>query len=175
MTSLMSLKNQSAQDKSVGLMDVAESMPQASASWGIPLAILKSAKKSGCPAFLSGNRIRLATFIRWYFENLAPTNGEEPPEGMANWREALNRVQTKREEIRLAKDRGEVVDFNEARRQASEAAALYFAALERVCREMPPALKGLDEISILKKLEARVEEVRNELNKAFEEVGTHKD
>ena len=147
-------------------------MEQATACCGMPVYMLKKAKKSGCPGFESGGRIRLGEVLKWWFENCTAESGDEaPPDGLATWRDALNRAQTKREEIRLAKDRGQVVEFDEARRQASEAAAHYFSELDRMCRELPPVLKGLDEISIFKKLEQRREEIRETLNRAFDAVG----
>jgi hypothetical protein len=70
-----------------------------------------------------------------------------------------------------AKAAGDMVSFQECRRQASEAAATYFAEWERGCRELPPILKGMDEISIFKKLTQRLEEIRETLNRAFDAVG----
>jgi hypothetical protein len=111
--------------------------------------------------------------LRWWFAQAIEESGEDmPPDGLSSWRDALNRAQTKREEIRLAKDRGQVVEFDEAKRQAAEAAAVYFAELDRMCRELPPVLKGLDEIGVFNKLEARREEIRETLNRAFEAVGS---
>jgi phage terminase Nu1 subunit (DNA packaging protein) len=133
--------------------------------------MLRKAKAAGCPAFDSAGRIKLGVLLRWFFSQSADTEAEQPPDGLATWRDALNRVQTKREEIRLAKDRGQVVEFDEARRQASEAAALYFAELDRMCRELPPVLKGLGEVAIFEKLESRREEIRAQLNAAFAAVG----
>ena len=135
-------------------------------------SLLKKAKKAGCPGFEAGGRVRLGEVLRWWFKQTAIESGDEqPPDGLATWRDALNRAQTKREEIRLAKDKGQVVEFDEARRQAAEAAALYFAELDRMCRELPPILKGLDEVGVFKKLEQRREEIREQLNRAFEAVG----
>ena len=134
--------------------------------------MIKHAKRKGCKAFLSGGRIDSGILIPFLFKEMTVESGDEqPPDGLATWRDALNRAQTKREEIRLAKDKGQVVEFDEARRQASEAAALYFAELDRMCRELPPILKGLDEIHVFKKLEQRREEIREQLNRAFDAVG----
>ena len=74
-------------------------------------------------------------------------------------------------EMENAQRRGETVAYGEARRQASEAAALYFAELDRMCRELPPIIKGLDEIGVFRKLEQRREEIRETLNRAFDAVG----
>jgi len=154
------------------LLPVVSSMEQATACCGMTGAMLRKAKKAGCPAFEPANRIRLSVLLKWFFAQAIEESGDEaPPDGLATWRDALNRAQTKREEIRLAKDKGQVVEFDEARRQASEAAALYFAELDRMCRELPPILKGLDEIGVFKKLEQRREEIRETLNRAFDAVG----
>jgi hypothetical protein len=153
------------------LLPVLSSMAQATACCGISASEMKLAKAAGCPAFEPANRIRLSVLLKWHFANSSKQDDEQPPDGLATWRDALNRAQTKREEIRLAKDKGQVVEFDEARRQASEAAALYFAELDRMCRELPPIVKGLDEIGVFKKLEQRREEIRETLNRAFDAVG----
>ena len=154
------------------ILPVVGSMEQATAACGMPVSMLKRAKRDGCPAFKPSNRIHLGELLRWFFAQTTQDMGDEqPPDGLATWRDALNRAQTKREEIRLAKDKGQVVEFDEARRQASEAAASYFAELDRMCRELPPILKGLDEIGVFKKLEQRREEIREQLNRAFDAVG----
>lgn len=134
--------------------------------------MLKLAKREGCEAFLTGGRIDSAILIPYLFANLTKDSGDEqPPDGLATWRDALNRAQTKREEIRLAKDKGQVVDVEEAQRLAAEAASLFFAELDRMCRELPPILKGLDEIGVFQKLEQRREEIREGLTRAFDAVG----
>jgi len=50
-----------------GALPTYESMAQCSGATDIPLAVLKRAKDSGCPAFLSGNRLNLRAFLGWWF------------------------------------------------------------------------------------------------------------
>lgn len=152
-------------------MPTSPTMAAAHAATGMPLSVIRKAKAAGCPAFDSAGRIKLGVLSRWFWSQSTETEADQPPDGLATWRDALNRVQTKREEIRLEKDRGQVVDFDEARRQASEAAALYFAELDRLVMECPPVLKGCDEVTIHKKLSERREEIRTQLNSAFDAIG----
>ena len=44
-----------------------DSLLQCSAATGIPLLVLKRAKRNGCPAFRS-SRVELYPFLKWYFE-----------------------------------------------------------------------------------------------------------
>lgn len=144
-------------------------MPQVVSVTGMPLAIIKTAKKNGCPAFMAGNRIRLEPLLKWFFAEF----GDEqdcPPDGLATWREALNRAQTKREELRLSKEKGDVMDIGEARSANAEAWAFVFAELERLCLEKPPALAGRSAVEIFEQLNAFKEKMRKDAKAKFEQA-----
>lgn len=151
-------------------LPVFESMPQVSAITGMPISLMRAAKKAGCPAFITGNRIRLELLLKWYFAQDGSSQSELP-EGLGTWREALNKVQTEREQLKLSNERGETMATADAERQSAEAMALTFAELERRDRELPPALAGLDAVAIFKRMKADTESIRKNLKKKFEEVG----
>jgi hypothetical protein len=55
--------------------------------------------------------------------------------------------------------------------QAAEAGAMVMSELERLAREIPPAISGLDSISIAKRLNAEVEQIRKTLKEKFNAIG----
>ena len=66
---------------------------------------------------------------------------------------------------------GEMMLTADAHREACEAMSLTFAELERRDRELPPALAGLDAVSIFKRMKSDTEQIRKTLKAKFEDVG----
>lgn len=62
-------------------IEVASSQSQAAAAWGLEPAVLKLAKKSGCPAFV-GSRIRRQPLIAWLRDHpeILDADDDELPE-----------------------------------------------------------------------------------------------
>ncbi|MCL4181415.1 MAG: hypothetical protein KJ072_27210 [Verrucomicrobia bacterium] len=81
------------------VQDVYESFEECSAAVGIPVKVLKRAKRKGCPA-LRYNRVHLPAFIRWHYQS----QDQRPVDGEAARaeREALQSEKLKLE-LRLAK------------------------------------------------------------------------
>jgi hypothetical protein len=152
------------------ILPTLESMPQVHAVTGMPLGIIREAKKSGCAAFITGNRIALEPLLKWFFSEFDDA-ADRPPDGLHSWREALNRAQTKREELRLERERGELMSADEACRQAAAAMGLTFSELDRISRECPPALQGLDAVGVHKRLSAEIARMRETLREKFDEIG----
>ena len=71
-----------------------------------------------------------------------------------------------------AKAAGEMVLFQDCRRQAAEAAQKYFDCLDAQAQELPPMLAGLEPVAIHKKLCERREQIRTELNEYFDKIGS---
>lgn len=69
-----------------------------------------------------------------------------------------------------AQQRGELISFSEARRQAEIAACEYFNRLDLLANECPAVLVGLSAVDIHVKLCERREQIRDELNAFFEAV-----
>lgn len=133
------------------MLPIANSMLQVQAWTGMPIELIKSLKSEGCEAFESGGRVRLGILLRFFFESYWD-EVEKPPDGLATWREALNRVQTHRQEILLDRDKGKVLDAQEAEARAAEAEAYYFSELDRALRELPTGLCGMTANQIADKL-----------------------
>jgi hypothetical protein len=148
-------------------LPTASSMRHVEALTGMPLTLIRAMKEAGCAAFDMSNRVRLSILLKFFFQQYFDAADEKPPDGLATWREALNRVQTHRQEILLAKDKGTVLDLPEAERRAAEAEAYYGSELDRLMREMPPALCGLSARQIHGVLEKFIDELRLRSQKKF--------
>ncbi len=132
---------------------------------GIPLADIKLAKKRGCPAFNDPPRVELLPLIRWLFRS-----SDEDGEEVENWSEELCRVKTLRERIRLAEDEGRVMDFSKVVEGAGLMMSILFGRLDRMANQLPPSLKGLDELAIKRRIEAETEALRTDIKAKFAET-----
>ena len=145
---------------------VFESIGQAAAVLGAPLAMIKAAKRKGCKAFISGSRVDAGLLIPFLFGMMA--TGNELPEGMASAAEWLTTEKAKREAIKRRDDEKSAMPVAEACRQAAEACAFFFAELKRGERELPPALAGLPAVEIFKRLHNFTETLRKAGKQKFE-------
>jgi hypothetical protein len=143
-----------------------ESMPQVRATTGMPITVIKAAKKSGCTAFVTGNRIKLGPLLRWFFSEFDDA-AERPPDGLATWREALNRAQTKREELRLATESRELIPVADSEAAVGQAIGVLFAGLEMALGELPPMLEGRSLPEINSRCQTIIELLKTELRRAF--------
>lgn len=161
--------NKKKKSEEKDLLPVLESMRQVSAATGMPHVLVKSLKNNGCRGFLPGGRVRLSDLLKSFFREYYDET-EKPPDGLATWREALNRVQTHRQEILLSKDKGTVLDLPEAERRAAEGEAYYFAECDRMLREMPTALCGLSAGQIHQRIAQFVIELKARSREKFKAV-----
>ena len=147
-----------------------ESIGQASAVIGAPLALLKAAKREGCKAFIAGNRVDSSILIPFLFGMVASKSAL--PEGMASAAEWLTTEKARREEIRRLMDQRRMMPTEDAARQASEACSFFFSELERWERELPPALAGGTAVDIFKRLHQVTEGLRKASKERFEAIGS---
>lgn len=114
-----------------------DSITQCSGATGIPEAILKHAKKSGCPAFKS-NRVYLEPLLRWLF-----SRGHA--EGKTNWGEEFKKWRAKIEQTRYEQRAGELVVKANVDKVVRKVLASTFTILEQILvNEYPVAVAGLD-------------------------------
>jgi hypothetical protein len=131
-----------------------DTMAQAAAATGVPMPALKVAKSAGCPAFKHG-RVDFGEFLRWWFNANFDTT---------DWSNELQKAKALREQIRLGEDKGRVIDFRKVERFLDEVIGrFFFAEIERMTQEFPPALKGLDETQISTVIAGDMERVKHEL------------
>lgn len=145
---------------------VFESIGSAASAIGCTEAMLKTAKRKGCPAFLTGSRVDSSIVIPFLFGLIA--KGSEIPEGFTSWKEVLEAEKARRETIRRKTDERETMPTVEARRQNGEAWAFVFAELDRLSMEYAAALSGLPPIEIHERLCAFREKLRADAKSKFE-------
>lgn len=144
------------------MLPIYDSMIACEAAVGIPVSVQRQAKKGGCDAFRS-NRVDLARLIRWLFKGGTDDD--------VDWGQELKKVQTKRERIKLSKDEGSVMATDEVREGIQRGVGLMFGELDRVfCSELPPALKGLDELAIRTRCQGEIERIKETLRDKFNTV-----
>lgn len=115
-------------------------MEQAAGALGVGIALLKRAKKAGCPAFKPGGRVDTKEFLKWMAEN---------PEKVQPSGESLKEQKTQEEirklRIKNDKDEGKLVlksDVAAAIRRALGGVAGICEA--KLVNEWPTAVAGLD-------------------------------
>ena len=68
-------------------------------------------------------------------------------------------------------EEGKMMLCSSAVKQAAEAGGYMFAELERMARELPPALAGQSAVEVCKRISTEVEAIRKTLNEKFESIG----
>ena len=133
---------------------------QAASETGVPLAVLRSSKAAGCPAFRE-SRLYFLEWLTWFFAQ------REDAEDLAiNWRQRINRADALTREMKLQKLRDSVLDAEHVRRTLAAWGALHFSTIKRLfLSELPPEVKGKDEHAI----RARCEQFINELWATWEQ------
>lgn len=144
-----------------------DSMAQCSSRTGVPMAALKMAKSGGCDAFNHG-RVELFGFLKWWF-------AQTMDDANIDWSKELNKERTLRERIRRAEDEGRALDVDKAGEIADGAMRKVVSTLERVfCGELPPDLKGQDEIAVRAKCREAIDGIKNELAKNIGKITSSK-
>lgn len=130
---------------------------------GIPVPVLRKAKKGGCPAFRS-NRVHLGELLPWLF-----AQGDDAAVG--NWADALVEAKAKRERLKLDREKGEVISRDLVKSAVQTGVSAVFAGLDkRFVNELPPVLKGLDEIAIRDRVRSSIEKLKADLRVEFARI-----
>lgn len=152
-------------DSSDPIHAVFPSMATAAAGLFMPLTLIKWAKKQGCNAFDSGNRVRTRKLMAWLHKR-------DEEEGDVNWLDRKTEFQAKREELRLQKDKLMLVEKDGVRFQINRGMSAMASLMDRSFKlEAPPALKGLDESAIAAWLENKVLEFYAAFAVELEKIG----
>jgi hypothetical protein len=143
-------------------LPVYDNLGQCAGQTGIALTTLKQAKKAGCTAFVA-HRVHLAPLLRYLHGEL---KGEEAIQGKA----FFDHWHGLREKIKYEEESGKALNKDEITFGINKGMSLLFSMLDRRSNlELPPSLKGLDEIAIQKRLVESDEKlkavVREELNR----------
>jgi hypothetical protein len=141
-----------------------DSIASAAGAIGVEPSTLKKVKEAGCPAFKLGSRVSARDLLHWLLS-------ANPKEANINWHARWKKAVAEREEIRLAKDRAEVIDRSNAHRGIAAGVSVLFTELERhFLSELPPTLVGLDALAIRRVSEKKIEGLRETLRTKFAEI-----
>lgn len=149
------------------------SMASCSSATGIPLTVLRKLKKSGCDAFSAVGAVNLSKLLTWVFSE---KSDESDDDAGIDWIKEKAKTQTLRERIKLAQDERQVIGRDEVAHGIKAGVAILFADLERIfASELPPVLKGLDELSIRGKVLEEIETMKASLRQKFEDMEKKKE
>lgn len=130
---------------------------------GIPVPVLRKAKKGGCLAFRS-NRVHLGELLPWLF-----AQGDDAAVG--NWADALVEAKAKRERLKLDREKGEAIGRDLVKSAVQCGVSAVFAGLDkRFVNELPPVLKGLDELAIRDRVRTSIEKLKADLRVEFARI-----
>lgn len=127
-------------------------MRQASLSLNVAYDEIKRAKSAGCKAYKNNNQIDLDELRAWFVENPKPESAESV-EDYKSWNIQLTKVKAQREEIKLLKERKEVISIDVVKTWISDILGDRFTRqiTQMIRRDLPSMLdgKGADEIAAL--------------------------
>lgn len=153
--------------KSIDYSDlIFDSISNCSSVTGIPKSILLSAKRNGCPAFRN-QRVYLLEFLQWWFnEGIEDENNDG-----IDWAVKYKRALALREEIKLAEDQKKLVKWDSVEYTLKAAMSLLFGSLDRIfCQELPPILKGLDEVAIRCQCQDEIEKLKTDIKNKMQNL-----
>lgn len=136
------------------------SMAECVAQTGIPLHVLKQAKRAGCDAFDSHNRVNLRKLLVFLFKE-----GEDGDEGGTDWNLRAKRAKALLDEMELKEREGKMRNVDDMRSEWDRCAAKACAVMtQKFVTELPPRCDGNPAAEIAKKNEEAVEQVREILS-----------
>jgi len=137
-----------------------ESKKQACEVLGWPVSLLTQIQKAGCPGFRH-NRVYFGEVVAWL-----GTRGLDDAD--IDWSRELKKQQAiaaKRQNLERDHVLGNVEEINESITRAMSA---LFGALDRIfCSELPPALKGLDELAMKARCELDINRLKTQAAETF--------
>lgn len=143
-------------------LPVFDNQLQCAAITGIPLGVLKAAKKKGCKAF-KHSRVELAPLLKFLFS-------DENGQSAGAWKDMLDEAKAKREMLRLARDEGKVIERGEVEASLAGGMALVFGEMDQAFTlNLPSQLKGLTEPEIMSRLAALSEQLKQKLKDKLQE------
>ena len=132
-------------------------------AWGISQAAVVRWKKLGCPM----TTIEAAT--KWREEYLASSNRSNAPASLNDARLQKLVLESERLRIKIAQDRGHLVEAATVREEGIKIGAVLSAKLAALVNDASGALAGLGEAELRQKLHDRTQailaEIKEELNK----------
>ncbi len=132
------------------------SMQSFSATHGVPLSLLKTAKQSSCPAFDAANRIHIAQFFEWLFTSEAGAeilSQFSAGSFAVNHRDNYEKARAEKITAEVDEIKRRTIRYVDVDGFVQELFGGIFADIERIfCNEYPPIVKAMtDEIEIHRK------------------------
>jgi hypothetical protein len=143
-----------------------DSMAHCSSVAGIPMQILKRAKKGGCHGFDDHGRVNLFIVLKWIFEN--PEYGEN--EVGLDWGEQYKKFRALTQEVEYNKVKLRTIDRGIVQNVAKQVMTLIFNNLRKFAHEMPPLLKGRTEQEIKVKIEEGADVIEQKVREGIERL-----
>jgi len=133
-------------------------------AWGMSRAAVTKWKQLGCPM----DSLEAAT--KWRDDYLAAnSNGAQAPQSLNDARMQKLVLESERLRIKIAQDKGELVDIAKVKESGIRIGAIFSAKLAALVNDASGALAGLGEVELRKKLHERTQailaEIRDELEK----------
>ena len=150
-------------------LPIFEAMEHCSGSTGIPLSVLKVAKRAGCPAFISGSRIDLAVLLKWYFAQ--SSDAHDLPKGFTSWRAFREKIDALLRKSTLDRVEGDSMSVSEGKRQVAIAMGCVLNEQKRMEQELPPIVVGMDAVGIHRELKKFHSDSVGKWRAEFEKVG----
>ncbi len=144
-----------------------DTLGQCGAMAGVPLSILKEAKRLGCPAFRHG-RIHFGEFIPWLFTTMMTDSS-------VNWSEESKKLDVLLKRVDLAEKEDRVIDRNTVADGIAKAVGVMFGDLDRVfTSELPTRGKGMNELALRKLALGEIEKIKDSMRRKLELVAMEK-
>jgi hypothetical protein len=143
-------------------LPIFSSFEQMSTACGIPVELLHFAKKEGCPFQQSNHRVNSGTFLKWWFDHQLSDK--------ENWTRRDKRACALTREFKLEVARRSFIPWTEADAFISFLAGpLFSGELDRLAQELPPRLKGRNELVIRDELRRQKTEIWGNIKSKLKE------
>lgn len=142
-----------------------DSMEHCEAVTGIPKSVISAAKKNGSLAVSSNGRVDLKLLLFDIFNRQ-----EDGKEAGEDWGTLGKKWIAKIAEEKYKEKVGSVISRDAVSGCAVEIMALFVGHFRRQTNQLPPDLKGRDEIEIKERLEREAKDVEDKIRKTLENL-----
>lgn len=137
-----------------------DSLAAMAAQTGIPVDILKSAKREGC-VFVRHGRCDLRIFLEWFFSRTGDNQ---------DWTKRSKRAEALTREHNLQTLQKESIPFAEVTYFLQPlVSVVFFGELDRLLSELPASVKGASEVQIHSEVGKQIEQIKTSLTVKLDE------
>ena len=133
-------------------------------AWGMSRAAVTKWKQLGCPM----DSLESAT--KWRDDYLSANNANHAPATLNDARLQKLVLESERLRIKLAQDKGELVEIAKVKESGIRVGAIFSAKLAALVNDASGALAGLGESELRKKLHERTQGILAEIREELEKV-----